>query len=239
MTQRTVSSVGSAPVFARISCFGGNPVKYTDPDGREAWSSQNEWNENYITKYNETLISRIDQYKASGENFTCEDLALSTLIDFAQENGLPVAFSNGTGSYNSRDNKWNNGQAFKTAVLNTSGANDLMNSTMAIDPSAAGPGDMVLMDSGVPGGTKDNVMSHTSMIVMKTGYILGLRQGNTTGTRGSQYYGTRRYEGQPIEGRAYNISTDTYHNIIKGTVVSHASSSFGFQFRRWNFTGMK
>jgi hypothetical protein len=34
MTQRTANSAGSPLVFVRISCFGDNPVKYTDPDGK-------------------------------------------------------------------------------------------------------------------------------------------------------------------------------------------------------------
>jgi hypothetical protein len=33
-TQKTANSTGSAAVFIRISGFGSNPVKYTDPDGR-------------------------------------------------------------------------------------------------------------------------------------------------------------------------------------------------------------
>jgi hypothetical protein len=33
-TLKTANSAGSGPVFVRISGFGDNPVKYTDPDGR-------------------------------------------------------------------------------------------------------------------------------------------------------------------------------------------------------------
>jgi hypothetical protein len=34
MTRRTANSSGSGLVFVRISYFGNNPVKYTDPDGK-------------------------------------------------------------------------------------------------------------------------------------------------------------------------------------------------------------
>jgi hypothetical protein len=47
------------------------------------------------------------QYQTDGERFTCEDFALSTLVVFVFENGLPISISNGTGIYNSRDNRWN------------------------------------------------------------------------------------------------------------------------------------
>jgi hypothetical protein len=35
LTQRTANSAGSRLIFARISGFGNNPVKYTDPDGKD------------------------------------------------------------------------------------------------------------------------------------------------------------------------------------------------------------
>jgi hypothetical protein len=35
-TLKTTNSAGSGPVFIRISGFGDNPVKYTDPDGEIA-----------------------------------------------------------------------------------------------------------------------------------------------------------------------------------------------------------
>jgi hypothetical protein len=34
LTCRTANSTGSALIFVRISGFGENPLKYTDPDGR-------------------------------------------------------------------------------------------------------------------------------------------------------------------------------------------------------------
>jgi hypothetical protein len=39
-TQKTVNSAGSGLVFVRVSDFGSNSVKYTNPDGR--WTFSNE-----------------------------------------------------------------------------------------------------------------------------------------------------------------------------------------------------
>jgi hypothetical protein len=46
-TLKTANSAGSGPVFIRISGFGSNPVKYTDPDGR---TGENAYKRGYALK---------------------------------------------------------------------------------------------------------------------------------------------------------------------------------------------
>jgi len=60
-------------------------VKYSDPTGMAAWDSENTWSEEYIQKYSEYVSNKVSKYQANNEKFTCEDFALSLLIDFASE----------------------------------------------------------------------------------------------------------------------------------------------------------
>jgi hypothetical protein len=77
MTQRTVSSAGSAPVFARISCFGGNPVKYTDPDGRD--DIHYDINGNYI----ETITSDTNNvYARQGTTMESRNTFVASISEF-------------------------------------------------------------------------------------------------------------------------------------------------------------
>jgi hypothetical protein len=208
-----------------------------DPDGREAWDSPNEWNDDYIQKYNNTLNDRINQYKSDGKTFTCEDLVLSTLIDFASENGLPASFSNESGNYDSRDNKWKNVNQFKKAVLSTSGAKDLMNSTVTIDASQLKVGDIILMGDPMGFGNDEGIIGHAQIIVSKIGDFFGIRQGNTEGGFGSGRYGSKLYGGVPVEGRAFNQKTDTFYDRLQNA-HSGATKAYGMHFRRWNLGGM-
>jgi hypothetical protein len=216
---------------------GNNPIKYLDPDGETAWEAENTWTDEYINKYNKTLQSRILQYQASQERFTCEDLALSTLIDFASENGLPVSISNGTDLYNSRDDKWNDIASFKKAVLRSTGANDLMSSTIAIDQSQIRPGDLILMDDPMGFGNLDGTIGHVQMITIRIDDFFGLRQGNLEAGFGAGWYGSMFYGGQLIEGRVYDRKTDTFYDSLNNP-HSGAAATYGMHFRRWNFGDM-
>ena len=53
--------------------------------GDSAWTINNTWDNAYITQYQASVQSIIKQYEKDGKKFTCEDLALSVLIDFAKK----------------------------------------------------------------------------------------------------------------------------------------------------------
>jgi hypothetical protein len=202
-----------------------------------AWDIENDWTDEYIQKYNETLKTRIDEYEQRGEKFTCEDLALSTLIDFAEENKLPVSFSNGKTTYDSRDDIWDSALLFKINVLTNIAADHLMNSTIGITASEANAGDIILMDDPEGKGNNNGTMNHAIMIVARSGSLFDLRQGNLPPGGGSGRYGMRGYAGLLIQKRKYNSQTDIFDRL-NGSTIDRTVSNTGLIFRRWNYRRM-
>lgn len=212
---------------------GNNPIKYTDPDGRNAWNSTNEWTSEYIDKYSNYVDEKISEYQKDNKKFTCEDLSLSLLIDFAAENNLPLTIINGSGTYSSDSDDFSSLEQFKEKVLSTTAAADLESNTVGIDLSEMRPGDLICMDTGTPDGSKDNKYSHIQVINIRIGNILGIRQGNISS--GSSKYNSLFYGGELIQPRVYDTKNDIFMNLMKKSNVPEARSSFGMSFRRWDF----
>ncbi len=243
-----------------------NPINYSDPmglmdeslgyHGKEysefknkkdvekngAWDIENEWNDDYIRKYNDYVSRQIDAYEASSAEFTCEDLALNLLIDFASANNLPVQITNNSGlfgakkTYDAASKRFNSVDEYKNAVMKTTGANDLMNNTIAI--SSGGVGDMILLDTGSPTGSHDGIMSHTQII---TGFNfvsaqMFIAQGNTKDS-GSDNPQSENYIGTTIQTATYGILSGNYQRE-SNPPVSNALTTFGAVYRQWNFLGM-
>lgn len=215
---------------------GNNPVKYTDPDGKEAWDSCNEWSTEYIDSYSKYVNTKVDEYMMNNKKFTCEDLALNLLIDFASDNNLPVTIKNGSGTYSSYSSDFSNISSFRNTVLSSTGAADLELNTISINLSEIRVGDLICMDTGIPGGKKDNKYSHIQIVTGILGKFMGIKQGNIS--HGSSKYNSLLYGGEPITARAYNFKDDIFMNSSTKKDVLNASSSFGMSFRRWNFYGM-
>lgn len=213
---------------------GNNPIKYVDPNGM--WDDKNEWNPEFQKKYEDYIPLKIFEYEKNKKRFTCEDLALSILIDFASENSLPLNIKNNSGTYNSSDNKYSDPEKYKKDVLSSTAANDLMQNTVAVDKTNISSGDLILMDTGTPNGTKDNEMSHTQVVTKNENGVLTIKQGNFS--NGSSKYGSLFYGGTMISER----TLDTNRDVFKGAgnnEVPNASNAFGINYRRWNFGAWK
>jgi hypothetical protein len=214
----------------------GNPVKFTDPDGREAWEHTSEWTDEAVAGYSRFVTNQIDKYEENGRRFTCEDLALSLLIDYASLNGLPVKITNKKGTFSSDSDAFRNMAGFKNTVLRTTGAHDLIVAN-TVKSSRITPGDLILMDTGIPGDGHDYVMSHTQIITdinFATG-TLSIAQGNTNGRRGSNPKSIF-YIGTSISRGSYNMVTGVYSR--GSSSVADADNTFSTFYRKWNFEGM-
>ena len=233
------SSVGEGGIYNTVNFnvyhYGGNnPIKYVDPNGM--WDAKNEWNPEFQKKYEDYIPLKISEYEKNKKRFTCEDLALSILIDFASENSLPLNIKNNSGTYNSSDDKYSNPEKYKKDVLSSTAANDLMQNTVAVDKTNISSGDLVLMDTGTPNGTKDNEMSHTQVVTKNEKGVLTIKQGNFSS--GSSKYGSLFYGGVNIQSRTLDTNKDIFISA-SGSKIPNASNAFGINYRRWNFGAWK
>ena len=117
--------------------------------------------------------------------------------------------------------------------MSTTAAVDLESNTVGIDLTEMKAGDLICMDTGNPGGTKDSKYSHIQVVTVRIGDFLGIRQGNILS--GSSKYNSLLYGGELIQPRVYDIKKDIFMNKNTGSNVPGASSTFGMAFRRWDF----
>lgn len=212
-----------------------------------AWIVKNSWTECFIKQYQTFVLTNAKEYIEEDEKeetnkkekYTCEDFALALLIDFSVKNNLPVVIRGNRDIYDSRNPKYNSIIEFKKNVFDKNAANHLMENTVPIDVSDAKPGDLILMDTGLYGGKRDDIINHVIVITKIDGDSFLLAQGNHTGKkiRGA-YYKTDNYQGMPVESRKYNWKTDVYYGSGDNEYPD-AIKGFGMQFRRWNFKGME
>jgi RHS repeat-associated protein len=225
-----------------------NPVKFIDPDGREAWEVNNQWDDDYINKFSRFVYNQTNQYVNDGSQFTCEDFALSLLIDFASTNGLPVTINNGSGTYDARSDNYTDVATFKNDVLTTTGARDLQNNnnTVSSDISGARGGDIIVNRNSNNVGTHIQVVT-AGFYIDNTDFVNGVSvaQGNSgllNGVPGSSTIfdagnpNSFFYTGKPIERGWIDVNANVYFNNTKGTTISNYSNAKNIDVRRWNFS---
>src|SRR5690606_37507778 len=133
--------------------------------------------EDYVAQYQASVQNTIQQYQKDDKEFTCEDLALSVMMDFAESIGLPVTITNGSGTYDARSDDYTDGATFKNDVLTTTAAPDLQNdqNTTTITTNQATSGDIILNRNG------EGRAHHTQVVYSPTNDIgvMGIKQGNS------------------------------------------------------------
>ena len=97
-----------------------------------AWEVKNKWTDKYISKFQEQLNNKLRELNTSDETFTCDDLALETIIDFASANKLPFKWVTGSGTFDASDSKYSNEKEFLNDVKKHSGAPDFANNANTI-----------------------------------------------------------------------------------------------------------
>lgn len=220
-----------------------SPIKHVDFMGDSAWDITSQWNEDFISQYQNAVQKMITKYQRDKKEFTCEDLALSVLIDFSQENGLPVTIVTESGTFDARSDDYTDGATFKNDVLTKTGAPDLQNdkNTTTIISAFAKSGDIILNRND------DDVATHVQVVYHPTNQIgvMGIRQGNSGGLNwvpgSSRILGASNpqsafYTGTKIENAIYVPNLDYYKNYTKNSDIENYWTAKNIAFKRWNFS---
>ncbi|OGU58587.1 MAG: hypothetical protein A2X64_05020 [Ignavibacteria bacterium GWF2_33_9] len=214
------------------SSGGGNGEK------KGAWDIANKWDDDMVEKYRDFAPKQAEMYKNAGKEFTCEDLALQILIDFASQNNLPLSITNGSGTFRPQD--FNSIEAFTNTVLGTTGADDLQRygNTITIASDNISSGDLLLeRKDGVHG-------NHVMMAEFSTNSSLYTIQGNSNllnGIPGSNkflragYPNSFFYCGKPIEAGRISISNGIYFNFDTNKERINYLNNFNVKALQWNF----
>jgi len=134
-----------------------NPARFVDFKGDSAWSVTREWNDNDQKGFADFASQRLKSYE--GKNIDCADLALSVIIDYASENGLPLEISTANGTtFDSNSDSYNSVDEFKngytndngvdvSGVLPSVGSKDIPTNTFELSKSVVQPGDMTILSA--------------------------------------------------------------------------------------------
>jgi RHS repeat-associated protein len=212
--------------------------------GGGAWEVKNKWNAKYINEFRGELNEKLRGLNLSDQAFTCDDLALSCIINFASKNNLPFQWATESGVYDAADNKYSNSNEFLMDVMQHSGARDFANNANTTQTSLAAltTGSLnVLMERG------KNAPNHIQMISSiftnaKTGvagFIAAQGNFNSLGRfLGSDNPNSFRYLGTPIQSGIYDATSNTWINVTKNkSTFNFIGGHYSNQYREFNFLG--
>lgn len=143
------------------------------------WQIKKLWREEEINAYREYMATEATKL-VGGFRSTCEDLALTLTIHFAEKNGLPVRFVNGANPKGLRPDQFDDLTKYINKVLISTGASDLFrkNTVKLVKGAMVGEGtslglatkgDLILLYSG-PG--------HVQIVVSGAPAYVEIVQGN-------------------------------------------------------------
>ena len=198
-----------------------------------AWAVTKSWNAQYIASYRSFASRRAKEYQVAGTPFTCEDLVLQILIDFASQNQLPVVLNINGITYNAADSRWGGDiKEFRDELFNITASSHLQNSdnTVGIGYDDLLPGDMLLQVL-YPNG----VSNHAQEVVDVNKYFIEIIQGNTK----SSYFGSGKpsqsnYIGTPLNNSYFNRANGNFFSGRTRTLEKFNKLK-QFQGKRWNF----
>ena len=184
-----------------------------------------------IARYREFVPRQAEMYKAAGKKFTCEDLVLQVLIDFASQNELPLSITNGSGTYRPQD--YNSIEDFTNDVLGHTGSSDLekYGNTIEISKENIQSGDLLIQQSSFG--------SHTQLVTEVNNFWLEITQGNTEkGLIYSNYPNSQFYIGTGLNNSYFTISNGNYYSGQNNQFYDFNKLN---QFRAysWNFNKFK
>jgi hypothetical protein len=220
--------------FNQYAYVAGNPLRFTDPAGLAAWDIVNQWNEDYINKYRQFVASRASAYEGK---FTCEDFALSLVIDFAFNNNLPLKIATGAGVFDAASDQFQTMTEFKHEVLFHTGARDLQDYNTIAEPlSEVKPGDLLL------NRTETGRAHHVQVVTSAKDGVIDISQGNYPRWNifgfGSGDPFSPLYLGTDVqEGRYYLTAGHFFVGQNQTPRYENAVGVLRLEARTWNFMG--
>ena len=217
-----------------------NPVNFVDPWGKAAWEVLKKWDETYVALYRAYVNARSSLYVSSGTRSTCEDFALSILIDFACENNLPLNIVNNSGEFNPTSDEFTSKNEYLIRVAETTAASDLVNNTRSI--AKIQNGNVQLLDHAQRGDiillSNSGGVHHTQLITKTDSKSVSIHQGNFRHDvlriiAGSDPDSIRPYIGQHIQNGFYFKKSGNFSR--GGTVMSSLFEAEKASIRIWRF----
>ncbi|MDE1191192.1 MAG: DUF6443 domain-containing protein [Arachidicoccus sp.] len=230
---------------------GGDKGENGDQGGGGAWKVTNKWNSKYISQFQQQLSSELKKLIYSDQTFTCDDLALQLVIQFASSNNLPFKWVTGSGTFDATDSKYSNISDFLSDIKTHSGAPDFANdaNTTLSSLNGAQPGTLdVLTAKGnkVPnhiqvvtsvlgnGPSMSNGMQESRNVIMAQGnyttqipFTWRIFAGNNPNSF--------NYPGVPIQAGIFNVSSNTWVSPQTGSTSNFLGGHYSNQFRNFNF----
>ncbi|MBO9613210.1 MAG: hypothetical protein J7619_10970 [Dyadobacter sp.] len=218
-----------------------NPVINIDMNGDSAWKVTNQWNDNFIAKFNKTLPGYIQKYIARNDRYTCDDLGLSLIMDFAKENALPFQWKTGAKNFDAASNEYSDFASFAHDVKAMSGAPDFQNNSNTVPVSAESADAGGILLNARPGNERAH---HVQMIMRRSddGGSLLIKQGNFVAwPRAQRLWGSgdpdsMRYLGTTVQTGSYNMLSGVWRNATLGSANHRFAKEERLIFRVFNFT---
>jgi len=188
---------------------GNNPVKYTDPTGMAAWEPTDTWDSSkekaFREKFNKNVNNVADAAIKENKTIDCADVALTALVDTAEEMGLQLTFDVWDSSkkkyvsHSSSDSEFKNKKEFLSFVKQNMGAITLLDDRTTKETPQLTTGDLVMFDLR---GQSSSYQGHTVImtgVVDVTNKIISTVQGHMVGVPTKENYkiGTPMYGADP------------------------------------------
>jgi len=210
-------------------------------DGGGAWKIKNKWNDKYISQFRNQLTDELKKLNSSDNTFTCDDLALNCIIDFASKNNLPFQWATESGVFDASDSKYSNTSEFMLDVMKHSGAPDFAKNANTTPTSLTGLGAGSLNVLKEQGKSVPNHIQVISAAFGSQGYIAAQGNFNKLGRwLGSNDPTSFRYLGVNIQVGVYDAVSNTWINASKNQptynfIGGHYTNQYrDFNFLNWN-----
>lgn len=112
-----------------------------------AWVIKRDWNSDDVNNFSKFVVYKLKEYVANDARYDCADLALSLLIDYSSQEGLPLELKSKTGkSYISYSEKYFSTNGYKQSIFSILGSADVSFNTFTVDKKTeAIVGDMIIL----------------------------------------------------------------------------------------------